>query len=134
MRELLSGSPGTRLPHVWLEREGRRLSTLDLVSDRFTLLTGSSGIDWLQALNQVAEAARVVVTVMPIGAPNTLRDPAGDWLRASGIEATGVLLVRPDGIVAWRARTADAETYGRLSHVFRQVLGRSSSRPASDTV
>jgi hypothetical protein len=26
----LTGTPGTRVPHVWLEQQGRRISTLDL--------------------------------------------------------------------------------------------------------
>jgi hypothetical protein len=30
----LDGTPGSRLPHAWLERTGRRLSTLDLARSR----------------------------------------------------------------------------------------------------
>ncbi|MET9888229.1 FAD-dependent monooxygenase [Streptomyces sp. NPDC006430] len=43
----LDGAPGSRIPHVWVERDGRRLSTLDLAGSRFTLLTGSAGGDWI---------------------------------------------------------------------------------------
>src|SRR5579859_7232461 len=34
----LTGLPGSRVPHMWLERGGQRLSTLDLLDGRFVLL------------------------------------------------------------------------------------------------
>src|ERR1700738_3093066 len=37
----LRAQPGTRLPHAWVQRAGRRISTLDLVGPGFTLFTGS---------------------------------------------------------------------------------------------
>nr|WP_218671189.1 FAD-dependent oxidoreductase [Microbispora sp. GKU 823] len=44
-----SGRPGLRAPHVWLEREGTRLSTLDLFTGAFTLLIGPDGAEWAAA-------------------------------------------------------------------------------------
>ncbi len=34
------GRPGSRAPHVFLERDGTRLSTLDLFGRNFVLLAG----------------------------------------------------------------------------------------------
>src|SRR5262249_60237077 len=39
-RPLLCGLPGTRVPHLWVERQGQRISTLDLLDGRFGLFTG----------------------------------------------------------------------------------------------
>jgi len=35
--------PGSRAPHVWLERDGERVSTIDLLGGRFVLLAGAAG-------------------------------------------------------------------------------------------
>src|SRR5260370_19682434 len=38
-----SARPGGRPPHVWLERDGQRLSTIDLLGNGFVLLTRPAG-------------------------------------------------------------------------------------------
>jgi hypothetical protein len=55
-REELTGIPGTRVPHVWLEQQSRRISTLDLLDARFVLLTGNEGTHWR---DEAIRAARV---------------------------------------------------------------------------
>jgi 2-polyprenyl-6-methoxyphenol hydroxylase-like FAD-dependent oxidoreductase len=90
------GMPGSRLPHYWLERNGDRVSTLDLTG-RWMLLAGPAGGVWTQAARQVAS--------YQIGVG--LQDPAGEFAASTGISANGALLVRPDGFVArrWEAPT-----------------------------
>ncbi len=47
--------PGARLPHCWLGKDGRKVSTHDLAGKgRFALLTGISGQAWVGAAQQVA--------------------------------------------------------------------------------
>jgi hypothetical protein len=41
--------PGSRAPHVWLQRDGERISTIDLFDAAFTLMTGTSGRGWCEA-------------------------------------------------------------------------------------
>ena len=43
------GMPGTRAPHLWIERDGRRLSILDLFGTAFVVLAGPQGRRWLEA-------------------------------------------------------------------------------------
>ncbi len=50
----LNGLPGSRVPHLWIERQGQRISTLDLFDGRFVLLTGASGTAWSKAAATVA--------------------------------------------------------------------------------
>ena len=45
----LDGAPGSRVPHVWLERDGERLSTLDVGGGGFALLAGPAGRRWCVA-------------------------------------------------------------------------------------
>ncbi|HZR43594.1 MAG TPA: hypothetical protein VFB12_25995, partial [Ktedonobacteraceae bacterium] len=45
----LNRLPGTRIPHLWIERAEQRLCTLDLLDGRFVLLIGPGGITWGEA-------------------------------------------------------------------------------------
>ena len=81
----LDGRPGTRAPHVWLT-DGR--STLDLFGSEFVVLrTAGAGVE----------------DCAPPGATTYVVD-ASPFDKAYGLSAGGATLVRPDGVVAWRAR------------------------------
>ncbi len=91
------GKPGSRGPHVWLVRDEKQISTLDLFGRSWVLLAATD--DWTAP----AGVERHVV-------PAEVAD-------AYGLGATGASLVRPDGIVAWRAREPGedvAAVYARL--------------------
>jgi 2-polyprenyl-6-methoxyphenol hydroxylase-like FAD-dependent oxidoreductase len=81
----LDGRPGTRAPHVWIAA-GR--STLDLFGSEFVVLRPAGGDDWA-----------------PPGATSHVID-AEPFAEAYGLSTGGATLVRPDGVVAWRAREA----------------------------
>ncbi|GGO82135.1 FAD-dependent monooxygenase [Nonomuraea cavernae] len=98
----LLGAPGTRAPHYALVRDGEPLSTLDLFGAGTVLLTGPEGGGWHPA------AARAGLDVRMIGGPE-LADPEGRWPQAYGVSASGAVLVRPDGFVAWRAPALPTE-------------------------
>lgn len=92
--------PGAKLPHAWLvNRQGRRVSTLDLVGKGlFTLVTGLAGRSWVAASEQLAKP---YLRTLVIGSPNA-QDLYCNWHELREIEEAGALLVRPDGVVAWR--------------------------------
>ena len=98
------GSPGTRLPHAWVQRHGERMSTLDLASS-FLLLAAPQGAAWCDAARAIESPA---ITAYRIGEHLVSAD--GSLTEALGISDHGAVLVRPDGFVAWRASepTADA--------------------------
>ncbi|MEZ5740956.1 MAG: FAD-dependent monooxygenase [Burkholderiaceae bacterium] len=92
--------PGAKIPHVWLvDAAGYKLSTLDVVGKGlFTLVTGLAGTAWPEAAARLVEPClRTVV----IGAPGLL-DVYCSWSRVREVDEAGALLVRPDGVVAWR--------------------------------
>lgn len=99
--------PGAKIPHAWLvNRHGMKVSTLDVTGKgRFTIVTGLAGQAWVQAAKELGlPYLDTVVT----GQGNT-QDPYCEWQRRREIEEAGVLLVRPDGIVAWRHSTAPSD-------------------------
>ncbi|MGZ4203501.1 MAG: FAD-dependent monooxygenase [Thermoleophilaceae bacterium] len=98
------GLPGTRAPHVWLDLNGRQVSTHDLVGRSFALLAGSDGEAWRAAAGRLD---------LPLDAHQlgvTFGDPDGAFHEAFGISPSGAVLVRPDGHVAWRAQGAGEAT------------------------
>jgi 2-polyprenyl-6-methoxyphenol hydroxylase-like FAD-dependent oxidoreductase len=80
---------GGRIAHLWLPGEPGRVSTLDLLGDGLTLLTGPRGAAWRGA----ATSLRWRVPV----AAHELDDLTA---RSLGIVGRGALLVRPDGVPA----------------------------------
>jgi 2-polyprenyl-6-methoxyphenol hydroxylase-like FAD-dependent oxidoreductase len=120
----LDGSPGSRVPHVWVERDGRRRSTLDLVESRFTLLTGAGGIPCIEAARAVADRRGANLGAHRIAPGVEVTDPQGRWPRVAGLADDGALLVRPDGFVGWRAPTMTGQPAADLADALTRLLAR----------
>ena len=83
-----SARPGARAPHAWLE-DGA--STLDLFGTGFTLLRLGAAAPDTQALRDAAQRAGVPMVEA------SMADPA-----LADLYGAALVLVRPDGHVAWR--------------------------------
>jgi putative polyketide hydroxylase len=116
---LPSAHPGCRAPHVWLSRNGERLSTIDLFGPRFVLLAGPSGLPWREAANRQSQ---LTLTTCIIG--QDVEDSDGQWLSAYGVEESGAVLVRPDGYVAWRVARLPDDPAGALAAALEELLGQ----------
>jgi 2-polyprenyl-6-methoxyphenol hydroxylase-like FAD-dependent oxidoreductase len=99
------GRPGARAPHVWLSRGGDRISTLDLLGRRFVVLGGPESSSWCGAVDAVRRQRGLAMDVHRIGLDG-LADPDGTLLDTYGISPRDIVLVRPDGFVGWRSKTA----------------------------
>jgi putative polyketide hydroxylase len=113
-----SGRPGTRGAHVTFKHKGKLLSSLDLIGRDFVLLTGPDGAPWARAGMALAYQHGLPLTVYRVG--SDLLDVDGAWERRYGVTAAGAVLLRPDGYLAWRARTAASSA----STALRETLGR----------
>jgi len=114
--------PGSRAPHVWLRRDGHRLSTHDLIDLRYTLFAGERGGAWRDAAREAAALLDVPLNAMTIGPSADVRDPEEQWTSIYGIEDDGAVLVRPDGHVAWRQRSGASQPRRELESAFRAML------------
>jgi hypothetical protein len=119
------GRPGTRAPHFWLQRRGEQISTLDLFGGNFTLLVGPEGNAWTEAARDGAKPLGIHLDVHKIG-QNGLTDSAGRFAAAYGIATSGAVLVRPDGFVAWRMKTADSASAERIRSALITLLCRAN--------
>jgi putative polyketide hydroxylase len=119
-----SARPGCRAPHVWLEGNGERVSTIDLFGGRFVLLTGPGGQAWRDAAERSSGPLHPELTAHTIGSGGDLTDPDGTWLAGYGIEADGAVLVRPDGYVGWRVRSIAGKPEQILRNALDGILRR----------
>jgi 2,4-dichlorophenol 6-monooxygenase len=113
--------PGAKVPHAWLVGEdGRRISTLDVTGkQKFTLLTGLSGVAWKKA---ALELALPFLRLVVVGEKGAL-DLYGEWHRAREVHEAGAVLVRPDGYVAWREQRPIWDEH-EATRSLRAVLGK----------
>ena len=84
-----SWAVGTRVPHVPLD-DGR--STVDLAGRGFAVLVAEADEDWRKVADEVERQHSVPIVVHEV--------------RDDGLE--GAVLVRPDGVIAWRTQEAAA--------------------------
>ena len=103
-----------------MEKDGKRISTLDLFGAGFTLLAASEGGAWSAAARAVAEGYRPLRPCLHIRAGSS--DSENGFVAAHGITATGAVLVRPDGFVAWRAKSAETKPKDTLKGVLAHLI------------
>jgi 2-polyprenyl-6-methoxyphenol hydroxylase-like FAD-dependent oxidoreductase len=123
------GRPGSRAPHLFLERDGSRLSTLDLFGGKFVLLAGPQGRAWRDAALAAAGELGVALDAYVTGDAGLadsggLADPGGRFPGAYGISPAGAVLVRPDGFVGWRAAGLPGQPDKTLRSALRSLLCR----------
>ena len=98
-----STRPGTRAPHAWMD-DGR--STLDLFGDGFVLLRLGANPPDAPRLIEAATARGVPMRAV------TLADP-----EIAALYGTSLVLVRPDGHVAWRGNDVPADAEGIVARI-----------------
>ena len=117
--------PGARAPHAWLSIGEERLSTLDLFGRELVLMVAGDAGSWRTAAASVAESMPgPAVRIRSVG--RWLRDTDGTFAETYGLSDGGAVLVRPDGVVAWRMRSAPTDMRRALAAAVAVATGRGS--------
>jgi len=99
--------PGARIPHAWLEHQGRQVSTLDLTGHgSLTIIVGEGGSPWREAAEKLSAELNVDLAVYSVGVGCEYGDVLREWTAVREIDYDGALLVRPDHHIAWRSMGA----------------------------
>ena len=115
------GRPGSRAPHIWLVRNGERISSLDLFGAGFVLIAGAQGGRWRDASREAKERFPALpLACYVIG--EDITDNEELFGPACGLSPDGAMLVRPDGFVGWRAIDMPPDPGGELSHALTHLL------------
>ena len=120
----IDGRPGLRVPHSWLERDGRRISTVELAVDSFVLLAGEGGQAWVDAATAAAAESGIPLKAYRVAPDAELTDKEGSWLDHTGITAEGAVLVRPDGFVGYRSAGPVADAAAELTAALSTITAR----------
>lgn len=113
-----AGQPGVRAPHLPIEWKRRELSTIDLFTTGFTLITEAPV--WADIARQVSIALGVPLTALVVGQDVTIHGDIS-FAAAYGTGTAGASLVRPDGIIAWHTAELLVENVAEFSEIVRQV-------------
>ncbi|EYS94820.1 hypothetical protein CF68_23765 [Cupriavidus sp. SK-4] len=128
-------SPGALVPHLWSETDGASLSTRDLArrAPMTLLVHEQERVRWQAALAQLRDAWGIDVACPQVGTGDDaqFRIGAPAFAEALQIDVSGVLLLRGDGIVAWRSRRQCADPGAALQAVMARMVSQSSTTRAT---
>jgi 2-polyprenyl-6-methoxyphenol hydroxylase-like FAD-dependent oxidoreductase len=119
--------PGARTPHIWLTNDRERISAIEFFSDRFVLIVGANGAAWRDAAKQASLPFEVGVVSISEGS-DYWPDDDTDFNALYGIDSDGVLLVRPDGHVAFRSKGAVADAVATLQRAAAIAAGETAKQ------
>jgi len=104
-------SPGSRAPHFWTDNE-QQTSIHDLFSrSDYTLLTPSASEQW----SQIGKSLEHKFPLKTVSHPH--------FCKLYKIEESGCVLVRPDGIIAWKGLSLQTnEGNDELQDVLKRIM------------
>ncbi len=114
-----AGQPGTRAPHVWLTTTtGETISSLDLFGEEFVLLAET--LTW-QNVADTLNLRRVHIG-------QDVHFPESETFAVTfGVSRHGAVLVRPDGVIAWRSNNAGQPGGAQeLKEIYAQITASTS--------
>lgn len=114
-----AGQPGTRAPHAWLLDGERTLSALDLFGPALTLMTADQR--WINVGATLTGAGTLPLKLVGVGV-DVAFPPDRPFETLFGVTATGALLVRPDGVIAWRSTAFLADADAVLTRAIRTAV------------
>ncbi len=116
-----SFTPGHKLPHIWLVKNHRKISTLDLIGNgKFTLFCWLQGDKWKLAVDNLNRQLNLDIKVIQVGPKRDVEDSYGELSRSWTNDENDCILIRPDGYIAWQSNvieSADNELYSAISSI-----------------
>lgn len=118
-----SARPGARLPHIDFQKNTVPTSSHDFLDYRFfTLFIREKGEHWETALRQLPSIIQEKIKVVRLKELGLEMPNFQNMVSFLAIDATGALLIRPDGHVAWRAKALKGNATEALQQVFQHFF------------
>jgi putative polyketide hydroxylase len=114
--------PGARAPHIWIDPRYQR-SVLDLFGSGFVLLAASRN-GWAAAAERIGFETNFPLRMFDIQGECRTPEIWVQWKTLYGVHEDGAVLVRPDGMVAWRSNGRTDDAYTALLSVLEQIMGK----------
>jgi hypothetical protein len=114
---------GSRAPHVRFRRGDTLKSLYDYFEiNKFVLLISERGAAWSKAQEATLSTCPLKIAVVPLG----------EFFSKYNIRESGAVLVRPDGVIAWKA--VDDSAVSKLPFVLQRLLGFKVEKGATNGV
>ena len=118
---------GQRVPHFWIELDGRTLSTVDLAERGFVLLASADGEPWCAPAEAAGRLLGVPIETVVVHARASLATAAHLWNAYFGVDSRQAVLLRPDGHIAWITPELSAEPTTIVARELVSLLGLSEA-------
>jgi putative polyketide hydroxylase len=116
-----SATPGARAPHIWIDPRYQR-SVLDLIGSGFVLLAASRN-SWSAAAEQIGFETNFPLRMFDIQSECRTPEIWAQWKTLYDVGDDGAVLVRPDGMVAWRSNGGTDDAHTALVGVLEKIMG-----------
>lgn len=113
-----AGQAGVRAAHAWIKKNAQRISTVDLFTGNFALITKNPA--WKKEIEEISGVFNVPIDLIIVGKDVQFSDES-QFEKMFGVTSSGASLVRPDGIVAWRTSSANY-SLEELMTIFSKVI------------
>ncbi len=110
--------PGHRAPHVPLRQNGQDVSPLDWFEKEWVLIGGEGADGWIAGGERLRSQSPLRVVQLGSG---EIEDTDDLWQEHYATGDAGAVLVRPDGVVAWRSTEAPRDAARELRAVFQAM-------------
>jgi putative polyketide hydroxylase len=117
-----SATPGARAPHIWIDPRYNQ-SILDLFGGGFVLLAASRN-GWAVAAERIGFETTFPIRMINVQAEARTDAIWQEWMTLYGVGAQGAVLVRPDGMVAWRSQDLSADAHDTLLNALNRLMGK----------
>ena len=117
---------GSRGPHVEVIQAGEKKSIHDLFTDSYVLLAGPKGGAWRDAANALAQKESLPLDAYIVGQNGDVTDTDQEFSKAYGLAPNGAVIVRPDGVVAWRSGNGPDDAASSVAHAIGLLLQHAS--------
>jgi putative polyketide hydroxylase len=116
-------TPGARAPHIWIDPRYQQ-SIIDLFGGGFVLLAAERN-DWSKAAERIGFETTFPLRMINVRAETRTSAIWRDWMTLYGVKPEGAVLVRPDGMVAWRSEGAGGSAHTELLQILERLMGKS---------
>lgn len=107
-----SSISGHHMPHFWLQKGGITISTRDLILPHKCVLFAKALTPWESMKSDFVQVEMIDGNT---DSEKLWHDVEGGWTTICNLDYRGAILVRPDGIIIWRAKGNDDILWGSKS-------------------
>ena len=113
-----AGQPGTRAPYLTYSSNNNELNTLDLFGNQYVVLTENK--EWINVLEDIKRTTNLDFDYNQAGSSD-FDIELTEFREAFGIGRTGITVVRPDGVIAWRSADQTQSPKEDLLAILQQI-------------